>query len=45
MGNIITAVAVFDTHLLKNAVTAMNPPTIRRGCVPTTLRVRSAIRL
>ncbi len=44
IGTIIAAVAVFDTHMLMNAVAPMVPATIALGRVPTTRRVRKAIR-
>lgn len=44
IGSIISAVAVFDTHIEMNPVAIMTPSTIRLGVVPTTRRVSSAIR-
>jgi hypothetical protein len=44
IGTIIAAVAVFDTHMLTNAVAAMVPPTIALGRVPTSLSVAKAMR-
>ena len=41
----MTAVAVLETHMLRNAVTAMKPPTIARGRAPTSRRTKNAIRL
>ena len=43
MGSIITAVAVLETHMLRNAVASMNPATIWAGLVPITRTVRRAI--
>ena len=44
MGSIISAVAVLDTHIDRKAVASIRPSTIRRGCSPTRLSVRRAIR-
>lgn len=44
IGSIMTVVAVFDTHMLMNAVAAMNPPTIRAGRMPAVRTVTSAMR-
>ena len=39
IGTIMAAHAVFETHMLRNAVTAMKPPTIAAGRVPTRRRI------
>ena len=44
IGTIIAAVAVFDTHMLRNAVAPMMPATIAPVRVPTRCRVRNAMR-
>jgi hypothetical protein len=44
IGSIITVVAVLLTHIDSPAVASMNPPTIRRGRVPTARSVSSATR-
>ena len=44
IGTIIAAVAVFDTHMLTNAVAPMMPATIAAGRVPTSFSVWNAIR-
>ncbi len=44
IGNIITTVAVLLTHMLMNAVPAMNPHMRFAGRVPTTARMDSARR-
>lgn len=44
MGSIMSVVAVFDTHIDRNAVAIIMPSTMRRGCVPTRRRVRRAMR-
>ena len=43
MGIIITAVAVFDTHMDRKPVAIMNPPTTPPGLVPMARTVTSAI--
>ena len=44
IGTIIAAVAVFDTHMLTNAVAAIVPATIAFGRVPTNRSVANAMR-
>ncbi len=44
MGSIMSVVAVFDTHIDRNAVAIIIPRMIWCGCVPTAASVRSAIR-
>ena len=44
IGTIIAAVAVFDTHMLMNAVAPMQPATTPPGRVPTSRSVRNAMR-
>ena len=44
IGTIITAVAVFETHMLRNAVASMNPPMTRVALVPIARTVSSAMR-
>ena len=44
IGTIIAAVAVFDTHMLMNAVAPMMPATMDAGRVPTSRSVWNAIR-
>jgi len=44
MGVIIIVVAVFETHIERNAVATMNPRMIRLGPVPIARIVRSAMR-
>jgi hypothetical protein len=45
MGTIIMAVAVFEIHIDRNAVAAINPSNTRRGLVPVNSMIFSAIRL
>ena len=44
IGTIMAAHAVFETHMLKNAVTAMKPPMIAPGRAPTRRNVKKAMR-
>ena len=44
IGTIIAAVAVFETHMLRNAVAPMVPATIALGRVPTSRSVKKAMR-
>ena len=44
IGTIMAAHAVFETHMLRKAVTAINPPTIALGRAPTNRRVKKAMR-
>ena len=44
IGTIMAAHAVFETHMLRNAVTAMKPPTMAPGRAPTRRRVKKAMR-
>ena len=44
MGSIISAVAVFETHIDRNPVASIIPSTIRRGDSPTRRSVSSAMR-
>ncbi len=44
IGNIMAAVAVFDTKALNTAVAIMKPNTIREGLVATRRNVNKAIR-
>ncbi len=44
IGIIIMAVAVFEIHIEMKPVASMNPSTRRRGLVPTTRMIWSAIR-
>ena len=45
MGSIMTAVAVFDTHMDKNAVAIMNPAIIAPGLLGMIRKTPNAIRL
>ena len=44
IGTIIAAVAVFETHMLRNAVAPIVPATIAFGRVPTSRNVKKAMR-
>ena len=44
IGTIITAVAVLDIHIDRNAAAAMKPSTIRAGPPPTIWMMASAMR-
>ena len=44
IGTIMAAQAVFETHMLRNAVTAMKPPTIAPGHAPTRRKMPKAMR-
>ena len=44
IGTIMAAHAVFETHMLRNAVTAMKPPTMAPGRAPTRRRMKNAMR-
>jgi len=45
IGSIITALAVFETHMLRTAVMPMNPATMLFGLVPANLNTKKAMRL
>ena len=44
IGTIMAAHAVFETHMLRKAVTTMKPPTMAPGRAPTRRRVKKAMR-
>ena len=44
MGSIMTAVAVFETHMERNPVAIMKPAIIAPGLSPITFNVSSAMR-